>query len=154
MRICACPVLRAPGQKPVYYLVLGTRNSLGIWHFGDAAARAEVKWWETLDARETARDEADGLGALFSVPSLLRPDIKEVEADALPVITENIARLAEEHGEVRVGDYPAEVFGEYLGLVRETVVRAAVKNLHASGRTPSDGKGPRIADLKVSRPSR
>jgi hypothetical protein len=52
----------------------------------------------------------------------------------------------------RVGDNPVEVFGYYLGRVRETVVRAAIKDLHAAGRTPSDGIGRRIADLYVSPP--
>jgi hypothetical protein len=66
------------------------------------------------------------------------------------VIAENIARLTMQYGQIRVGDYPAEVFGEYLGRVRETVVRTAIKDLHRDGRTPSDGKRGRIAALVVS----
>ena len=152
MRICACPVLRAPSHKPVYYLVLGTRNSLGIWHFGDSAARAEEKWWEMHEAKEAARDEAAGAQRIFDIPGLSHRGIEEVEAEALPFIAENIARLAEKYGRIKVGDYPGEVFGDYLGTVREKVVRAAIKNLHADGRTPSDGKGSPIAGLTVVRP--
>ena len=40
MQIFAIPVRRAPWQKPVYFLVFGTRSSLGIWHFADDTARA------------------------------------------------------------------------------------------------------------------
>jgi three-Cys-motif partner protein len=141
MRIVACPVSRAPSHKPVYYLVHGTRKPLGIWYFGDAAARAEQKWWETREAQGAARDEAAGIGALFEISGLSGPDIEKVEAEALPVIAENIARLAEQHGRFKVGDYPREVFGDYLGVVREKVVRTAIKRLHADGRTPSDGTG-------------
>lgn len=153
-RICAIPVSRAPSHKPVYYLVLGTRNSLGIWYFGDSAARADETWWETLEAKEAARDEAAGIDSLFEISGLSHPGIEEVEAEALPVIAENIARLAEEHGRFKVGDYPAEVFGDYLGTVREKVVRAAIKRLHADGRTPSDGTGSPIPGLVVARPQR
>lgn len=150
MRIVACPVSRAPSQKPVYYLVLGTRKPLGIWYFGDSAARAEEKWWDTLEAKETAREEDKGMATLFHVPYLSHPSLKEVEAEAMPVIAEYIARLVEKHGQIKVGDYPSEVFGDYLGGVTEKVVRAAIKHLHATGRTPSTGIGGRIPDLIVA----
>jgi hypothetical protein len=68
------------------------------------------------------------------------------------VIAENIVRLLIAHGAYRVGNFPAEVFGDYLGRVRETVVRAAIKDLHVNGRTSSDGKGSPIADLIVNPP--
>jgi three-Cys-motif partner protein len=152
MHIYAIPVRRAPHHKPVYYLVFGTRRELGIWYFADGVARATEKWWETLDAQETAKNE--NAPTLFNIPELLHPDIKEVEAEARPVIAENIARLAEERGTFQVGDFPDEVFGDYLGRVRETVVRAAIKHLHSSGRTPSDGKGSPISSLIVTRQSR
>ena len=79
MRIVACPVSRAPSHKPVYYLVHGTRKPLGIWYFGDAAARAEQKWWETREVQGAARDEAAGIGALFEISRPSRPDIEKVE---------------------------------------------------------------------------
>jgi three-Cys-motif partner protein len=150
MQIFAIPVRRAPWQKPVYFLVFGTRSSLGIWHFADDTARATETWWQTLDAREAARLEEIGQEALFDLPDPARLD--EVEAAARPAVAENIARLVADRGTCRMGDYPAEVFGDYLGRVRETVVRAAIKDLHADRRTPSDGKGGRIADLVVSPP--
>jgi three-Cys-motif partner protein len=149
MMIVACPVSRAPSHKPVYYLVLGTRKPLGIWYFGDSAARAEEKWWDTLEAKEAAREEDKGMDTLFDAPYLSHPSLKEVEAEAVPVIAENIARLTEEHGQIKVGDYPGEVFGNYLGIVTEKVVRAAIKHLHDDGRTPSTGIGGKIPDLTV-----
>lgn len=149
MQIFAIPVRRSPSQRPVYFLVFGTRNPLGIWHFADDAARATETWWSTLDAQEAARLKAIGQDSLFGdEPAAKRLD--QVETRARSVIAENIARLTAQHGQIRVGDYPAEVFGEYLGRVRETVVRAAIKDLHRDGRTPSDGKGKRVADLVVS----
>lgn len=154
MHVYFIPVRRAPHHKPVYYLVFGTRSMLGIWYFADAAARATEKWWETLDARESAREEAAGIVPLFDIPNPMRPDIKEVETEARPVIAENIAELADRYGKFKVGDRPAEVFGDYLGRVRETVVRTAIKDLHAAGRTPSDGKGSPIAGLTVIRQQR
>ena len=153
MGIFAIPVRRAPRQKPIYYLVFGTRNPLGLWHFADATARATEKWWSTLDARGEAKQEAIGQGSLFDEPISMRTwDLSTVEAEARPVIGENIASLCTAHGSVRMRDYPAEIFGDYLGRVRETVVRAAIKDLHKAGRTTSDGVGRRIADLVVTPP--
>lgn len=153
MSIFAIPVQRAPKQKPIYYLVFGTRNSLGLWHFADATARATETWWSTLDAREVAKQEANGQASLFDEPISMRAwDLSTVEAEARPVIAENIASLCAAHGSVRMRDFPSEVFGEYLGRIRETVVRAAIKDLHKSGRTPSTGVGGRTADLVVNPP--
>jgi three-Cys-motif partner protein len=149
MQILAIPVRRNPSHKPVYFLVFGTRNPLGIWHLADDTARATETWWNTFDAQEEAKP---GQTSLFPASSLIRQDLSEVEAEARPLIAENIAALVAERGPCRMGDFPTEVFGDYLGRVRETVVRSAIKDLHASGRTPSDGKGSRPADLKVSPP--
>ncbi|MGO9159962.1 MAG: three-Cys-motif partner protein TcmP [Streptosporangiaceae bacterium] len=152
MQFLAVPVRRAPRQKPVYHLVFGTRKTLGIWHFADDVARATETWWNTLDAQEVATQEKNDQQPLFLATTYMRPDLAEVETEARPVIAENIAGLVAERGPCRMGDHPVEVFGEYLGRVRETVVRAAIKDLHESGRTPSDGKGKRPADLEVSPP--
>ncbi len=149
MQILAIPVRRDPAHKPVYFLVFGTRNPLGIWHFGDDTARAMETWWSTFDAKEAAKLDQQ---SLFPASLLMRQDLSEVEAKARPVIAENIAVLAAVHGSIRVGDFPVEVFGDYLGRVRETVVRAAIKDLHKGKRTPSNGVGKRIADLRVSLP--
>ena len=140
MHIFAIPVRRAPTQKPVYYLVFGTRSPLGLWHLADSMARATDTWWAGVSAREEAKMAALGQDSLFGEESFrLGPTLAGIEAEAQPVIAENIARLVEQHGSCRVGQYPAEVFGVYLGRVREKVVRAAIKELNDSGRTPSDG---------------
>jgi hypothetical protein len=154
MQTFPIPVRRHPAHKPVYYLVLGTRSSLGIWHFADDVARATETWWSTFDAQEAAKlEEKVGIEPLFPASLLMRrQDLSEVEAEARPVIAENIARLVASRGPCRMRDFPAEVFGDYLGRVRETVVRAATKDLHKQGRTPSNGVGRRIADLVVSPP--
>jgi len=149
MRILAIPVRRDPAHKPVYLLVFGTRHPLGIWYFADGTARATETWWSTFDAQEAAKSDQS---SLFPASFLMRHDLSEVEAKARPAIAENIAALVAEHGSVRVGDFPVEIFGDYLGRIRETVVRAAIKDLYKSGRTLSDGVGKRIADLRVSPP--
>jgi hypothetical protein len=152
MDMFAIPVRRGPAQKPIYFLVFGTRKPLGIWHFADDAARATETWWDTLDAKDIAKQEASPQPPLFSATSHTRPLLSDVEEEARPQIAENIAALVARHGRIRVGSYPAEVFGGYLGRVRETVVRAAIKDLHAAGRTSTDGKGSPIANLVVSPP--
>jgi three-Cys-motif partner protein len=153
MKVFAIPVRSAPSRKPVYCLVFGTRSPLGIWHFSDDTARATSTWWNEMSARERAKDEAIGQLDLFGAePLSMGPRIEDVEARARPQIAQNLAGLAARIGTYRVGNYPSEILGEYLGQVREIVVRAAIKDLHAAGRTASDGKGGRPADLTVSPP--
>lgn len=153
MQIFAIPVRRHPAHKPVYFLLFGTRSPLGIWHFADDAARAAETWWSTFDIQEAARlKQKAGQEPLFRPSMLMRQGLGEVEVEARPVIAENIAALVAKRGPCRMRDFPGEVFGEYLGRVRETVVRAAIKDLYKQGRTPSNGIGPRIADLVVSPP--
>lgn len=154
MQTFAIPVQRHPAHKPVYLLVFGTRSPLGIWHFADDAARATEKWWDTFDAQESAEQEKKvGIEPMFPASLLMRrQNLSEVEAEARPVIAENIARLVASRGPCRMRDFTAEVFGDYLGRVRETVVRAAIKDLYKQGRTPSNGVGSRIADLVVNPP--
>jgi hypothetical protein len=153
MRVIAIPVQSAPSRKPVYHLVFGTRSPLGIWHFSDDTARATNTWWGEMSAREQARYEAIGQFDLFGgEPLRMGPSIEDVEKRARPQIAQNLAGLAKQIGTFRVSDYPVEVFGEYLGRVRETVVRVAIKDLHAAGRTSSDGRGTPISRLTVSPP--
>lgn len=153
MHVVACPVSRAPSHKPVYFLVLGTRKPLGVWYFGDSGARAGEVWWNTLEAREAAKEEDSGKATLFDMPHLEHQTLKEVEAEAMPVVAENIARLADEHGSFIVGDYPVEVFGDYLGMVTEKVVRAAVRYLYANGRILDAGVGSKTSKIVVSKPA-
>ncbi len=152
MSIFAIPVRRATGQKPIYYLLFGTRSPDGLWHLADCTARATDAWWAERAAQEAASKEATGQQFLIAADAY-RPTLDPIEAEARPAIAENIAELVARHGTIRVGNYPAEVLGEYLGHVREKVVRVAIKDLRAAGRTSSDGKGSKVADLMVSPPS-
>ena len=95
-----------------------------------------------------------GQDSLFDDDPIIRgPKLEDVEAEALPVIARNIFDLVGARGACRVGDYPVEVFGVYLGRVRESVVRTAIKRLHSAGQTPSDGKGSPVASLIVRPPA-
>jgi len=152
MRVQTIPVRRAPTHKPVYHLVFGTRSPLGVWHFGDAVARATETWWNTLDAQEVEKQDAAGQSALFTVTEMVRPRLEDVEAEATGQIANNIARLMAQRGSFRVGDLPEEVFGDYYGRVRETVIRAAIKELYRRGLTSNQGTGGRITDLVATPP--
>jgi three-Cys-motif partner protein len=152
MFVQSVPVRRQPNNEPVYNLVFGTKKPIGLWHFSDATARATEKWWDTVEDIDVGGEPGSQMG-FFPRTADIRPVLKTVEQDAMPVIAENIADLLKEVGEFVVGEHPSRVLGEYFGRVRETTVRAAVKSLHAQGRTSSDGKGDKIAKLVVSPPT-
>ncbi|MFF3247372.1 three-Cys-motif partner protein TcmP [Streptomyces sp. NPDC002870] len=137
MLVQSVPVSHSPRKRAVYRLVFATRSSYGLWVFGDAVARARATWWQTLEEREESDDMA-----LFSEASVTRPDPKEIEAKAKPVIAENLAKLlVRTQRPVKLVDYPLEIFGPFYGQVTDPVVRQAVRLLHEQGRTPSDGVG-------------
>lgn len=148
MSIVSVPVRRAPGQKPIYQLVFGTRSQYGLWAFGDSVARASEAWWDTLDTIEQAEDQ----GMLFTVASAVRPSLDVVEAAAVDRIAGNLERLLQQHLQIVVGEHTLAVFGDDYGQIREPVVRKAIKALHAQGRTASNGVGGRVQDLVVRRP--
>ncbi|SPM40537.1 uncharacterized protein RMCN_2886, partial [Mycobacterium numidiamassiliense] len=136
------PVQRAPTHKPIYHLIFATRHPAGVWHFAHCTAKAIEDWW----AQVRAEQEQQAGPGLFDV----NPHIEDVERKAIPVIAENIRKLVARRGEVRLGDDPVQVFGEYLGRVRESAARKAVKELHKSGETPSTGVGGKVENLRVT----
>ncbi len=91
MFVHSIPVARAPGHKPIYHLVFGTRSQYGLWFFGDAAARARDAWWEGQEIREEHYDP----DKLFSIASMIRPDPKRIADAAVPAIAGNLRELLE-----------------------------------------------------------
>lgn len=142
MTTFAVPVRRQLGHKPIYYLIFGTRNVRGLWHFAHSVAMTTEEW------RKQAQDLSDG-GQLSLHPDLV-PHRKKTEEEALPYVKKNIVELLETHGMFTLGDYPIEVFGKYLGEVRELVGRQAIKALHKEGLTSSSGIGRKPEDLVVT----
>lgn len=142
MTLIGIPVRRAPSHKPIYHLIFGTRHPAGIWHFSHCAAKATEDWWANVRSEE---EKNSGPG-LFDI----NPHIEDVERDAVPVIAANIQRLVDEKGGVRLGDFPVQVFGNYIGRVRESAARQAVKELHKAGITPSTGTGGKPENLRVA----
>lgn len=148
MHVVTVPVRRAPGQKPLYNLVFGTRRQHGLWVFGDAVARATETWWDSLEEVETLTDPY----ALFSLTATIRPKLAMVEREAVPAISTNLAEILREVEAFTVVDRTLQVFGHYYGQVRDITVRDAVKHLYADGGTSCSGKGGKPRDLVVTRP--
>lgn len=143
-------VFRNVGHKPVYDLIFASRTNVGLWYFSDAAARAQDMWWQELNNRDTSNDgvlpgmEMPGKGAEHR--------LAVVEAEAVDVVAENIASTLVALGAFTLGDEPTKVFGDYIGRVRETVARTAVKRLYQQKRTSCNGVGRDIWKLRITPP--
>lgn len=137
MSVFSVAVRPGPTQKPLYDLVFATRYRPALWSFAHNTALSVKDWW---DASESVEDEL----TLFA----REPQLSDVEDEALATIKGNIVNLMK-NGPFIAGEAPEEVFGAYLGRVRETVVRKAVRELHKEGRTTCDGKGT-IEKLRIS----
>lgn len=140
MAIGSVPVRRKHHHKPIYSLVYATRSNRGFWHFCDVTAKSGEEWRLRLE-------NSDPQQALIGDQASLA----DTETLALPVIEKNLLKLVADKGvSVQVGDYPFAVFGEFMGEVREALVRKAIKSLHRQGLTPSDGTGGKTENLYVS----
>ncbi|MFI0515843.1 three-Cys-motif partner protein TcmP [Streptomyces sp. WSLK1-5] len=138
MQVQSVPVSHSPHKRAVYRLVFATRSPYGLWVFGDSVARARDLWWESHEVR--AEDARDGQLSFFPE----RPDTKEVEDKAVPVIASNLEKLLlRTRRPVKLVEHTLEVFGDFYGQVTEPVVRKAVRLLHEQGKTPSNGVGVR-----------
>ena len=137
------PVRRALSNKPLYYLVFGTRSMHGIYEMSDAAALAGQAW------RDGEARTHDDPGALFGAAPVTTLD--QLGRDALPEVKGNIVALLQQHERFVVVEHVHELLGDHLGEVRNLVIRTAVKELHAEGITACDGRG-EIARMVVTRP--
>lgn len=133
--ITAVPVADRWQGPPVYHLVHLTQHPDGVWHFNEALSNAMEPY------RLFCVEEAGQLD--------LEP-LPEREALWTAHIAENIERLLTK-GIFVIGHRAVEVYGAALGLAREKHIRAAVKALHASGRTATDGKGP-VPSMRILPP--
>jgi three-Cys-motif partner protein len=136
--IAAIPVRRDTHHQPLYSLVFASRNRRSEWHVGDIAAKC-------LDEGRIAADEAAGR-------LTLSPRRKDLEDAALRDIEDNLLRLVAQVGEITVGDYPEQIFGDDdWGEVGERIVRRAIQSLHKKGLTPSTGVGSQKTEyLKIA----
>ena len=134
--IASIPVRREAHHKPLYSLVFATRYKRADWLIGDVTAKC------VDEGRREADERAGRLG--------LGPTRRDLEDSALPEIKANLLDLVGKVGEVTVGDYAEFVFGDHWGLVGETVVRRAIKSLYQECKTPSNGVGGKVEDLRVA----
>lgn len=129
------PVANEWQGRPIYHLILMTRHPDGLWLFNDIVSKA---------MEEMRQDFYDSEGLLDFEPLPTR------EAQWVASIRTNItAQLAQ--GAFTVGQHAEEVYGDTIGLARETHVRTAIKDLFKAGLTGCDGKGT-VRQLRVGPP--
>ena len=120
-----------------YMLLLLTQHGDGIWHFNEALSNALEEY------RRACLDQAAGqldFDSLWQGP-------EQWEAE----IAANIDRRLG-HGPFRIGDEMKVVYGKALGFARERHIRAALNQLYAAGKTPTNCRGQKIQWLRVSPP--
>jgi three-Cys-motif partner protein len=116
------------GGPPSYYLVLLTRHAQGLWFFNNAVSLgAEELHGFTLQ------------GQLVLIP----PDM---EQNWQGQIEHNIEALLASRDGFKLEDEIQAVYGETLGLARQTHVYEAIKRLWRDGKIATDPRG-RSKDL-------
>lgn len=150
MDYMSIPVYKQKGQQPIYHLMFLTHDSRGIWVFADSAAKAREVWLGVELEKRDAKDENRG-EPLFDY---VDEEAKFTIESSVAHIKTNLMDLLELKQSIRVGDYPFEVFGDYLGVARETSVTRAIKQLEKEGKivrehkdTPPGGGKPKYRKI-------
>ena len=136
MSVAAVPVMRKPGQKPLYYLVHATKHPLGRFAFADASAKALAEW------HAAHQDSIDGdqlslFGSSDDRPTPQTTSQPQAQAD----IAQNIVDLLAERGHFSLTHETEAVLGAHHGIVEVKVIRAAIKDLYRRGLTSCNGVG-------------
>ena len=131
---------------PKYLLMLFSADENAHWDFADVASKAYVDWLhhcDTEDFQANVRlDESRGVLSLFERAPLRMEDIEtRLQRDAEEYLPEHLSDLLQSRGSIRPVEVIEEVYGEMLGRARVTHIRAAIKALHASGKTDDTGIG-------------
>jgi three-Cys-motif partner protein len=131
------PVRNRAELQPVYHLVFFTRHPDGMWLFADSLAKAQREWRRHLAPPPVEVDDA-----LFQLDD---PFVKEEEHRQnqwKEAIKANVLRTLAAEGPYRFSTHIRSVLTpEVAGLADEPLIRKAVKELYAEGRTGCDGKG-------------
>lgn len=120
-----------------YYLVLLTRSDQGLWFFNNAASLGA----KALDKHTRERE---------SQLSLMEPDL---EGSWEQRLADNIAGLLQRTGSVHLGRDIHHVYGDLIGLARDTHLRKALTALHRRGVIGTDPKGRELHNLVVAAPT-
>ena len=151
-----------PNDEPVFWLILITRQPHGAWAFADAVARARRGWRRTL-RQAGAEKSLAGLaeqGGQLAVEGLQSAERLAVGAErheertVVESLKENLLATRRRVGEFRISDRPREVLDGLFGTADTAQIRAAVRELHASGKTLSTGVGGDIRDHVLRLPDR
>jgi three-Cys-motif partner protein len=142
----AIAVRQRPDQLPKYLLTLFSGDERAHWDFADVASEAYVDWLhhcDTEDYQANVRlNESRGVLSLFEDAPPRREDVeRDLRSVAEDYLVDNIGDLLRTRGSIRPVTAVVDVYGDMLGRARATHVRAAIKALHASGRTDDNGIG-------------
>ncbi|MFG1920374.1 hypothetical protein [Cryptosporangium sp. NPDC048952] len=151
-----------PNDEPVFWLILITRQPHGAWAFADAVARARRGWRRTLRQAGAAKSPSGlaGKGDQLVVEGLQSAERLAVGAEhheeraVVESLKQNLLATRRRVGEFRISDRPREVLDGLFGTADTAQIRAAVRELHAAGKTLSTGVGGDIRDHVLRLPDK
>lgn len=135
--VYSTPVANGLNARPSYALLLLTQHPDGWWNFNEACSIASGKW-RAFCFEQSGRLDLD--------------PVEDREKQWVDTIAENLERRLAA-GPFLIGAEMSDVYGATLGEARAMHVRRAVKELHARGVTPTDGKGD-VQRMKILTPRR
>jgi three-Cys-motif partner protein len=137
------PVFDRIGGRPEYLLLHFTQHPDGRWEFHQALSGATREWREACHLMHP--DKKRQLERLGQQPleGLEEPQPFEEDEQAwVEELVRNVQVLLAVGEPVRVLDRMREVFGQALGLARETHLRKALRQLWKAERLRNEPKGP------------
>lgn len=121
-------VRRRQHHEPVYYLVFLTQNPNGFWVFGEANAKARLKWLEHLADIHPDNDQL----ALFG-PEDPKVTAKEEQLRLKKRVRTNLTAILREHRRIVPVEFWATLLDGVYGEVEEKTVNAVFREAVTSG---------------------
>ena len=145
-----------PNDEPVFWLILITKQPHGAWAFADAVARARRGWRRTLRQAGAEKSPKAQLAVegLQSAERLAVGAERHEERAVVETLKRNLLTTRRRVGEFRISDRPREVLDGLFGTADTAQIRAAVRELHAAGKTLSTGVGGDIRDHVLRLPDK
>jgi hypothetical protein len=149
--------LNPSDDEPLFWLILITRQPHSAWAFADAVARARRGWRRSLrqaGAADAPDDDQLTVDGLLSAERLVVGAERQEERAVVEGLKQNLLATRRRIGEFRISDRPREVLDGLFGTADTAQIRAAVRELHAAGKTLSTGVGGDIRDHVLRLPDR
>lgn len=141
------PIHRKPGDKEPFWLILFFPRRVALWPFNEAVSLALRDWRafladvELAEAERVDREMSGIVSQVAMLQAVFDADEAQIQRDAIDDIKRSVLKALATRSSISTRTDFALVFGDALGVGRETHLRSAWKELAATGQVVAPPTG-------------